>query len=277
VTELLFGRRARLLIGKKGEETANQFDNLRIQFVIEKTSETTPNQGMVKIFNLKSDNREKFQEEGSEFGVILQTGYGEQLEVVLKGDVTNNGIKSEKQGPDIVTTINVGDGQKQITEKVTNTSFGAGTNIFTILNTLTSDLGFPLKKPLATTGLTPQISNTGEVLSGNTSDLLTQYLNLQGFEWNVQNEELVIKKPNEPSNFVEFVLITSESGLVGSPAKKSEELVEFTALHNPQIEPGRLIDLQSRDISGNFLCRKVTHRGDTDDGDFVSIVECERR
>jgi hypothetical protein len=79
------------------------------------------------------------------------------------------------------------------------------------------------------------------------------------------------------------VVVTSETGLIGSPgrlksdkqntAKETGDGVEFQCLLNPKIKPGRLIKLESIGIKGTFKTVKVTHEGDNQGGSWLSKVE----
>jgi len=54
---------------------------------------------------------------------------------------------------------------------------------------------------------------------------------------------------------------------------KEESGVSATSLLNPEIRPGRRVQVESQFVNGVFKVEKVTHSGDTHSTQFYSEVE----
>lgn len=90
-------------------------------------------------------------------------------------------------------------------------------------------------------------------------------------EWSIQDETLqIIPKTESSSNVI--IELDSNTGLVGSPSKTAKG-VEFTSLIQPKIRPGVKVKIKSKILEGIFKVRKVTHDGDSHQGDF--LTKCE--
>src|SRR5687768_15447735 len=92
------------------------FSNLRVQFKVEKTSESASNKGIIKIYNLSKDSRTFI--ESDELQVRLSAGYAGLVEQIFVGEIGPNAqgkTMSVRQPPDWITTIECGDGEVALT------------------------------------------------------------------------------------------------------------------------------------------------------------------
>lgn len=290
MSQFLFERSARLIIASKEEvffggfggvgaqfgtptvaqtETtgnAKDIKNLRMNFNIRKTSEPDANRATINVYNMNPSNRGFLEESGTDLFAIFLAGYSNQEKIMFKGDVTWSG--SQKQGPDIISTIEAGDGDKKIKKTRSKKTFAPGVNLTQIITTLIGDLGFLIGN---VSDIPTDISNTGVSVSGQTSELLTKFLSKVNLEWSVQNNTIEIK-PVDQASKVSVVRLTSATGLLGSPIKKKEG-IQFTSLLDPMLEPGAPVKIESRFINGIFVCRNVVQEGDTREGPWQSTVE----
>ncbi len=265
----LFNRGASLTIGKvKG--AGKKYAGFRITFEVEKTSESAPNPAKVSIYNLSKSSRAELEAKG--LTMILNVGYsgigqGDPiLSQLFIGDVKK--VLTTRQGPDVVTTLEAGDGEVAIKEVHVEQSFAPFTPVQSIIGSLADKLG------LAVGTIVPgvaQLFENGFSMSGLASDNLDKLTSKLGLEWHVTDGELNVLDPALPTA-EPAVLLTKDTGLIGVPSKR-EEGVEFASLLNPAIKPGRLVSLISEQITGAFRPRKCRYKGDTHGGDWNVTVE----
>ncbi len=274
----LFDRYASLTVGLPGEEGI-LFDGFRIAWDVEKTSESNPNTCKVKIWNLNETSRSALEQEGAV--MILEVGYNSIpesvggrvikdpiTEILFSGDIKK--VSTVKNGPDRITTLEGGDGEVALQDTNINKSFGANTPITSVFNQLIDKLGVAKG---TVKGIKNESFQNGLALTGLVKDQLDTLTKKQGLEWSIQDNEVQIL-PKDTSIDGQAIQLTSETGLVGTPIKR-EDGIEVTALLNPQIRPGRKIEIISRDIDGVFVVKKAKYKGDNRQGQNVVQVEAK--
>lgn len=279
---LLFNRTASLKVqSRQGlfESSAGRpvlverdFKGLRTQFQIEKTSESNPNQARISVYNLSADSRAFVQEAGQT--IILEVGYAPQGQppvtgIIFQGDVPPGGVRSERKGSDWVTTFEVGDGQKKLQEVKFDRTYDAGASLSKVLGDVAGSLGLAVN---SIKGVKDRTIRNGVTLSGGVKDILDQITSEAGTEWSIQDNEVQILGKFQTTD-EDALLISPQSGLIQSPIRRAED-IELTSLLIPQIRPGRLLEIQSRDVNGFYRVRKVTFNGDTFEGEWNAKVEC---
>lgn len=283
-----FKRKATLIAGTPTKTVGKVFDGLRIAFEIEKNSESTANPGKIMVYNLSKQSRAEFEEKDR--FVILQAGYlgrdgtssifdtslpnqgGGILTSIFSGNIQRS--FTDRNGPDLVTTIEVGDGEKELKETVVDKSFAPGISVGAVITSLVGDLGLAIGtvRDLAT-----DIFRNGFSASGRVSEILDELVKKQGLEWHVQDGEVNVLKAT--SNTKEpTVILSPTSGLIGVPSKmtganRDDERVEFTSLLNPKIKPGVAVILNSTLISGTLRVKKTLLSGDTRGPAWYTKVE----
>ena len=108
----LFGRSAALTIGLRGG-AGKKYTDLRIAFDFKKTLKKGSNSGTIKIYNLSKESIADFQLVDDLY-CILEIGYDNNLETLISGEVRF--MMTEMQGPDRITTLELGDGHKSLNE-----------------------------------------------------------------------------------------------------------------------------------------------------------------
>jgi hypothetical protein len=275
MNELLYGRFARLLLGVPGT-VSRELSGLRVVFEVTKSIDSTANAAVIEVFNLSQLSRTLTEEK--KVAVILNAGYtGENPlgigKQVFFGDIVRS--STEKRGADLVTKIEAGDRIKSIGDSTINAAFKAGTPYTALLNECAKLLGVGLGEIQGVSGL--QFLR-GLSASGKVTDQLDLIASKANANWSIQDGVLqIIKK--DSSNKESVVILNSESGLIGSPNKKTDDknktTIAFRCLMQPEIRPARRVRISSRFVTGDYKVTKVTHRGDTRSGDWFSEVEAE--
>lgn len=242
-------------------------DVFRIAFNIELTSEGNANVGTISIYNLNETSRALI--ETDKVKMTLMAGYGPKPPVIFTGEVDGDRTKSEKNGPDIISTLESGDGRFSLKNVVINKTFAPGISLERVLEDVRKQMDIPGDFK----GIQSEKFIQGLSLSGSPKEILDKLTQKQDLEWSIQNGVLEIKKKGN-SIIEERVDISKETGLISIP-KKTNEGVEFTTLLNPQLRPGRPIKLTSSFLKGDsfFIVRKVQHQGDNFQGPWNTFIE----
>ncbi len=278
---ILFNRVVEIKVGPAGE-TGLGFDNFRVKFDIKKTFSSTKNTMELSIYNLNETSRSFLDEK--DLKVILKAGYDNIPELIFKGDLTLT--THQRVGPDIISKINVVDGNVAIRDTKISESFGAGIGVTQIFGKLSSALGLPIKDvPSEFVG---QHAN-GFSMVGRAKDILDSMSKSFLFDWSVQDNELQVTNENQVTSDT-LVLLTPDTGLIGFPekwvsddSKLADDLkakilgVKVKSLLNARLRPGGLLRLNSRTLSGDYRVVNVNHKGDTHDNEWLSTTEAEFR
>lgn len=259
---ILFGRTAELTVGVPGEQ-GKKFTKLRMTFSIEKSIESNPNPGKVSIYNLSEQSRALFEQKKAT--IIFAAGYTIP-EVLFTGDVKKP--LHNRSGPDWITEIEAGDGETAYQEARIDKSYSPGSSVRQIVTDLGKSLGTSIGE---IQGVTAETFVQGFVASGPVRKYLDEMTQKQGLKWSIQDNALQIL-PKGGSTTEEAIVLSAASGLVGNP-KKKDKGVEFQALLQPKIKPGRKVIIVSKTVTGTYTVQKVTHSGDTEGGDWYSTCE----
>jgi Baseplate hub gp41 len=256
----LYIRNARLTVGTKQFSTRVAFN------IVKGTNGKAANKGKVSVYNLAEDSRSFIEK--SDALMKVEAGYGDNLSVIYLGDIKK--VEHKRSGPDVVTTLECGDGEKKLTDAHIEISLGADAKVNQIINAAVSALGIDR-------GVIKNIPQTvfqnGFAFSGKVSDLLDRIAKKEELDWSVQDGALQIYPTGEDTGET-AVLLNENTGLLGVPNKTEDGFVAKSLL-NPDIIPGRQIQVESKFLTGRaiFVAEKVNHIGDVREGDFVTKVE----
>lgn len=292
----MFNRAYQISIGPRGG-TGIKIRHLRVNFFVEKNLEKTPNSARIQIYNLSKESRGFIEQKQNV--LILEAGYGYWKRLIQGADESFQGeikklfigdiakIKTERNGPDIITTIECGDGEVAYNIAKMNLNFTPGVKLGQVLNSITSSFGLT-KGPIIGVNENEEFTQ-GLTLSGPTKDHMDVIAKKQNLEWSIQDDQLQILPPDQGTTQV-AVLLNKSTGLIGSPfrdkvvnqdiikkkdGKEAEAGVEATSLLNAEIKPGRYVKIESSLVSGVFKVKKVTHEGDTHSLNWYTRLEAK--
>lgn len=260
----LFNRRIRVQIGKRGARAGIDVTDLRVRFRVEQTSTTTPNKAKVEIMNLTRSRRQQVEKPGNY--LILHAGYDNTIARLYEGDVAR--ALSRAEGPDYITEVEAGDGLEAYQSASLEQAYTPGTAVKDVFRTLASAFGL---KEGSIQGVGDQSFLQGLSLSGPVRGHLDQLTARLGLQWSVQDGALQIK-PKGAAVAGRATVLSADTGLIGSPKRKDKGL-EIVSLLQPDLRPGRLVKLEGKFLKGVFICEKVTHEGDSHEGEFLSRME----
>lgn len=269
----LFGRAAAVTVGT-GDGQALRITGLDFEFKVVKHLRREPNTAEVKIFNLSEHSRQSI-ERAEHARIVLEAGYVEDVHVIFDGGLRK--AWSAREGTDIVTTIESGDGEKGFREGRVNTSFGPGTSVRSVIEHVAGTMG------VGPGNLAEQVNGAafeglgstyveGVVASGSSRDVLTGLASSAGLEWSIQDGNLQLLPFNSSSQST-AVLLSPGTGLVGSPSVDSENVLKARAKLIPGLFPGRKVEVRSEFVTGVFRATKVSYTGETAGAAWYADVE----
>jgi hypothetical protein len=288
-----FNRVYRLLVGRAGRTGIEVTHPLRITFDVEKNAAEEPNVHTIRIFNLQPDRRREFEE--NDLRVRLYAGYAEEDGALLMAAGTVVDAFSFFDGPDVVTELRVADGYAEIRDTAVSLGYAEGVVSSAILRELAGQMGLPL---LLGEDVPERSWANGFSFYGPARAALHKVVAGTGAEWSIQNQELQVVAKRGVTRRQAFVL-AADSGLVGYPERTSENAREkakvkdlttgndarlvsarqqrqgwrVTSLLLPTINPGDLVKMESRTVTGFWRAESVHHQGDSDGGDWQTELQ----
>ena len=254
-----------------------EITDLRVQFSVKKSASKEPNTAEVTITNLSPTRRAALQTKGVKF--VLECGYVDTgVKQIFQGDVRH--VSHVREGADWRTVLKSGDGERAFQFARISESLGPKASKSDVIKRLSAKLGLGLGNSAKAAAAIPGSFEQGIVLSGPVSRELDKALKGTGYEWSIQDEQLVILSASEVSG-QDVPLLTPESGLIGSPEfgapleKGGKPQLKFKALLNANIKPGAKVQIQCErfPIGVSVKCAKVEHSGDTAGQDWYTSVE----
>lgn len=253
-------------------------EKLNVEFEVEATATKAPNTLAAKIYNLSEATRNKIQSQAGDVRVLLRAGYaGERMTDLFLGDLRT--VKHYRSGPDLVTEIEAGDGEKSMGIKFRK-SYGKNTPLQTVLFDIAGALDVGVGN-LATAaaiaeerGLASTFPN-GVVVSGFAIDELSRLLASRGIDWSIQGSQIQIL-PNGQGLRSSAIELSPTSGLLGVPTVDKKGLLTCETLIIPDLYPGRTVNVKSEFVSGLYKVTKANYRGSLFGPDFNIAIEGTR-
>lgn len=259
--------------------------SLRVSFNINKTGTWSANTASIRVWNLSESKRNQL----SYFGdlISLMAGYrtagGAQL--IFKGN--SSSVSHSFSVPEIVTTINCNEGERNFYLKVANASFGENTPVRAVIEFYAKELELNIVENVAIDGLVYALGHQHSGLAHEGLQKACNYANLQG---SLQNGNLVLL-PKEGSSTKPPEEISMHTGMIGVPERYTDRRQylyqalppnaaprpgwKIRSLLKPQIIPGDRIHLISRKagVNGIFRVISINHQGDNYGDTFESLLE----
>ena len=267
---------------EEGEERT--ITGLRINFDITKNVLSLPNVCRITIANANNDTLSTLQKKYTR--ITLRAGYDGNIALLFKGDVRN--VFQSKPANERLLTVFAADGEKSYQNAIFNKSFSpniaVGTALEEIMKTFEGvTIGSFQDLPSVADKL------RGQSLSGSSKDLMDEFANEYKFDWSIQDGESVIISKDKILNIDEAVVLTSATGMIGSPII-TEIGANVIALLNPLLLPNTafriesiLADSQVKDLNtkrakrttaeGLYKIQEVKFKGDSREGDWIALLK----
>ena len=252
---------------------------LKVAFHVSKGISGTANSGSFKIWNLNKGHRNSV---GKEFdNIMIEAGYlppegGGNVGILFKGQIRD--VKHTREGPDIVTMIDCGDGDKAIRKSTISKTYKKGTPVKEVLEGIYDEM----KKNGISKGewkLPDDIKDFKRPYSmcGSCVRQLDTLGRGKKFYWSIQNETMEVI----PSDgfLPGVVLITPKTGMIGTPTI-TDNGVKVSLLLNPEVRPNRQVQIESQVMEMNsqgglYRVSQADYSGDNRGGNFQVSIQGE--
>lgn len=267
----LFGRSWLVTIGDV------DVSDLAVEFSAKKTLKPEPNTCDLKIYNLSKATRERLTSPRA-VTVRIEAGYGSTLSQIYLGEVRAL-APGTISGPEIVTELSSGDGEKAMKTARLAVPIGAGMSTADALRAVASTLGVGLGNigdaiaALNARGVA--IFKRGTVITGATARALTDLCRSAGLEWSVQDGALQFLDLGAPLAVRPYV-ISADSGMIGAPKLDADGKVSVETLMLPGLRPGMQVQIESLSVRGLFRICQAEYKGATWGDEWGISLTCDR-
>lgn len=272
----LFRRVVHVAIGPKTEgasagltaiERGSGIDvsNLDCGFKAKKTLKPEANTCNLQLFNLSPASR-SLLEIPKKLVLRLEAGYPDNVAQIYLGEI--RGATSGRSGADIVTTIETGDSEKELQTAHINLSVGpkvpaevALTAIARELKVGTGNVAVVAAKLRAKGSV---FFGPGTLIFGSAREALNDYCWSADLDWSIQDGVLQILDRGKALEG-QAVLLSSDTGLIGSPTIDHKGVLTFKALIQPNIRPGHKVAFDAIDFksSQGYRIESCSYEGET--------------
>lgn len=264
-------RHFKITVAGNNEEARSFGVDFDISFEIVRTNGKEPNTAAVSIKGLNKASRGAFETEYKR--IWIEAGYVTRFANVFAGEIAT--AESKIASRETVTTITAGDGDLAWVNGAMNETFAAGSKVSDVVRQLVQR-GMPGVTVGSIIGLDDDITFVRPyVANGATRDRLTELARTYNAQWSIQNGEFEMIARNRMGT-QEAVVLTPDSGLIGSPAK-TEKGIRAVCLLNGALKPNEPVIIESETLSPNrgiYKIIAVKHSGSTEGNNFFSEVEC---
>lgn len=278
----LYGRTWRIRIA--------DFESRDIEFAfdVEKSLQHTPNKATVTVYNLSSGHRRQLEQlnvysrPGATGGshrqgrirVEVEVGYGTNTFLLFRGDLRT--ALSERPD-DWVTKIEGEDGGRSVLWSRVNRSYQPNTPVFVALRDCAQAMGVGIGNLTDYQDVTLEggsnVFTMGTVLSGSAPDELQGLCRSLGLTYSVQNGVLQFLRRGQALQ-TQTVVLRAGTGLVDLPTRQPDGTIVAKALIQPELYPGRQVNIDTDSVRGFYRIHKAKYAGDTSAQDWYVTLEC---
>lgn len=251
---------------------------LKIVFSADKSIFGSLNKMNIQVYNLNRTNRLSLVKDAEEIkyiGVSLSVGYKrengsegndsslKESDLIFKGTVHT--ASNEKQGSDIITSMESLDGGYDFLNSYTSKSVGKGGDMVQAIieDMPNTDTGVINKKDALT---------RPKVIVGNSIEQIQKMLNPDE-TWFIENEIINIIKIDELVN-KNVTVVNAKTGMVSTPTRENKRITFQTKL-NPSIKIGELAKIESvtaPHLDGVYRVDTIEYSGDNYGPDWDQLV-----
>ncbi len=275
-----------LLWDKKWKVRAHTFvtEELDVSFEVEKSTKREPNKCSLRLYNLTPEHRRELEQltinrksGPGRIRVEIEAGYAEGTALIFRGDLRT--AITERDGPDLITTIEGEDGGRASLWGRVNRGFPPGTAVATVLQACVDAMGVGLGNLREVTAGVELVGGSavftqGTVVSGSAPDELARLLRSMGLRYSIQNGVVQVQRRNQPLQGTAVVLSPS-TGLVGRPSVNADGTVKAQCQMIPDVYPGRQVQFRDVEVAGTYRVEKAKYTGDTHGDPWYIDIEAE--
>lgn len=277
-----FLRVARLLVGSGTE--AVDLEGLRISFEIVRDLFGAPDTAKINVYNINKEHRDSILERYQ--SMRLDAGYKDNVKTLYNGDLVN--ADHTRDATEGITILFGSDGAIE-SKKLVNFTLPPGSVPQDAINKIAEQAGLDVGDVVGVPSL-PYAR--GVTFSGPAQEALNKVGSDHRLNWTIQDKKIqMVEETSAIGDQTTAILVSAATGLKGSPTI-TEVGVDFDTLLNPDIQPGKLVKIESLGAnvsigdrlffktkatigSGFYKVRNVVHTGDSFQGEWVSRVKTE--
>ena len=206
--------------------------------------------------------------------VKIVAGYEGGTSTIFLGEMRS--AQTITDGADNVTELTTGDGDFATILARSVASFPPGTNAYTVAVKMLADMNLG-QGNLSTVAPIMRASNLysgGVVLKSSSWDHLRDLCASCGLEVSIQGGVAQFMPLGTPL-IGQAYLLSSDTGLIGSPSVDTKNVLTCKTEMLPGIAPGVAIQLSSKYVKGTFRVTSVTTTGDTAGDDWCHEIEAK--
>lgn len=198
--------------------------------------------------------------------VELSAGYVDaERPVIFRGNLRR--AVQKREHPEWAIELSAGDGEFAIRGARGGRAFAADASVRDVVRGIVDAMGVDAgnvneTSEFAAVGRVGALFPEGHVLHGTAAEQLTELCHSAGMEWSVQSNVLQIL-PRGRALQRSAVVLSADTGLVGSPEKNGRHRAKAKCLLIPGLAPGALVELRSSVLSGTYRVGHMALAGDT--------------
>lgn len=247
--------------------------NLRVAFQITKSLSWSTNQASIQVYNLSPEKRAKIKDYADE--IRLSAGYAEDTgaQLLFVGDSTQASHIFEP--PDIITSIQCGDGERILNQRIISVSYSEDISARTIIQDVANKVGLNIGYFAPTPAGVSDLYLNGFQDLNLAKNIIEKCAKKLKLTQSVQNGALYLI-PNQGSTERPPVIISQNTGMISTPQRYTYKRLDLwrggpkqgykvKTLLRPEILPGDKVRLISQriDVDQIFYVDAVKHVGDT--------------
>jgi len=275
-----------LIENPRRDEQGNLINNpWQITFDVSKTADNKRNNGnsaTIEIYNLSDSQIQLLESDYLE--VNFQVGYMDTgVHTLVVGNVTET--STVKSGNDYVTQLRVGEGYTSLNHQQLSKMVSPGKTVNDVIEEIRQQMPGVSRGAYTGTNLNNPVV-FGWRLKGSPREMLMKLCESQNMEYNINSGVLNVSAENgllskdtqlapvlnAKTGLIDLPFYTSETGRKPAKDKKRRRGVQFKALLNTDIVPGKIVKLESKWINGFFRVNSARFSGDFRGNDWY--VEC---
>jgi hypothetical protein len=251
-----------------------QITGLQLDFDVQKDVTKEPDKATIVVYNLTEDHRTLLSNNATP-AIQLEAGYNGDNTLLFKGRARR--VTNQRQDVNWATTIECGDGLKQIREGTVNVRFPKGAKLSTVVSKIAEELGVSfdqLKNKIREKGLAEGFNEFlgGLTVVGNGHDKIAELGKSLGLQVAIQDESYVAFEPTETRS-VQVYRLSPDTGLIGSPDAGDQGIVRAKSFLLPDLRPFDPVELDSASFKGRYRVEKIQHVGSFRDTEWATNIE----
>ena len=261
-----FGRRVQVQIQRRGAPSARALEGLRVTCTARRSTTEAPDKAALVIYGAAPESLEDLAANGTLVRVLA--GYRDgAFAAVLSGTIVSGTLDILRQSGEVVASMQIADGRTEVRARALSRSWDQVS--------ASEVLAWAIQQSGLASGsisLGVDVAYTrGFVALGTAADVLRQ-IGADTRSTIVIQDGIVAAYPSGEARRPTSLLLSPDSGMVGSPRQVEKGHVEVVTLLAPTLRPGDRYRVSAERLSGDYVAIDVTTEIDSQEGPFYSRI-----